>query len=451
VGLVLEDTAQDFVALGITAGDTVENMSSGAYEKTTVANVVDATHITLTGAIALAPGSSYHICGTQWVDITPAAMGVHEFIIQALYVRTAADTVAGWCLTGWDGTAPIGTQGRIFYTPDLLTSSPAWTLCYTLAQVQAHDPLLAAARWLGMAANVASPNYLIISFEPRSDDAPFGCIYTNNAGGIWNYSTFPIGHHAGFRAPMFGIVINQTTGTIYTPRFYQHDIGNQARLCISVDGGANFVHDGSILADWLDDTRRFWMHIPYGGTDIFAIPTNSDGGAYPESPLKYDGAWSGLPVPIGYDPEPIKSGMVGWYGSPSDLLTMFHLTGVGGAVDWHLHRSPDGGASWANIGDADPLFEGTLGSWSGCIAVPTYVWENNLLEVFWVGLCASGFGGPHTQCRIRYTDDNGAHWFNKMGNWYITFGYWRGAQGSSGSGGTVGVIPLPRVGANAYA
>jgi len=458
VGLVLEDTAQNFVALGIAAGDTVENMSSGTYQKTTVANVVDATHITLTDAIALAPGSSYHICGTQWVNITPAALAAHEFIIQALYVRTGADTVAGWCLTGWDGIAPVA--GTIYYCPDLLTSAPAWSAKYTIAQMQADIGLGNTHFWSGMAKRAQDPNWLIISFDVTDhDDTGYGAMYTNNAGDMWNYSALPMTNHCD-RTPYLGIAVDEQSGIIYTPRFY-HDHAppppwgnNQARLIISVDGGANFAWDTDVFADWLDTTRAFFLYAPYGGGVLYAVPTNSDGGGgvYPHSPLRYSGGvWAGMAIPGGYDADPLKTGVTGWYGDTNDVLTMFHLTGAASAVDWHLHRSPDGGASWANIGDADPLFEGTLGAWSGCIAVPTYVWENNLLEVFWVGLCASGSGGPHTQCRIRYTDDNGAHWFNKMGNWYTVFGTWAGAHGSSGAKGTVGVIPLPRVGANAYA
>jgi len=54
-------------------------------------------------------------------------------------------------------------------------------------------------------------------------------------------------------------------------------------------------------------------------------------------------------------------------------------------------------------------------------------------------------------CRIRYTQDNGDAWYNKMGNWFTVFGYWSGATPgypADNYQANVGCTPLPKVGAN---
>lgn len=446
--LIFEDNTQDFVTAGIAVGDVVENMSSGVYENTTVAAVIDATHIELVADINLIIGSDYHVCGTQWVDITPAAMGAHEYIIQFLYVRTGVNTVAGWVLTNWDGVGVVGTQGRVFFTADILTATPVWSTVKQLSAVQV-DIGQVTAQFRGMAVYAGGVGYCIVRIVCNVDDEEDIAMYTNNSGGAWAYSTYPIAHFPSRRCGHFSMAIDQLSGTIYNLGYYRNGAVNEQRLWISTDGGANFAADAAVLnATLLTNGNAARMRIPYAGGVLYAVPTDSGAGAYPASPNRYaGGVWTYMGPPAGYDVGPIRTGMTGWYGDVDDVVTMFHLTGGGVGTDWHLHRSIDGGASFAFVADADPLFTSIPIGWGGCTAIPVYVWENDADVIFWVGLAPYAAPGADA-CRIRFTDDGGLNWFNKMGNWTIVFGDWTGVFGTSGASEGTGCTPLPRVGAN---
>ena len=436
--LALFDVNVDFVALGIAIGDTVENMSSGAYKHTTVAAIVGANQLTLFADINLVPGSDYHICGTQWSNVTPALAG-GEYIIHVFYARSG-NNVSLWCLT----------NQNVLYAPDAFT--PAWSVKLTLATVRAHDVDLVNAEFRGIAGPVGNPAYCIVSLDDCVFNQGWGAVYTTNTGAAWSYSAFP-GTQRCDIAPFHGIFVHPITGEVYTIRRADVPaVGNRARMLVSADGAA-FAWTTGNMATWVWDTRRYDIYQCYlGGGVQAAISTNPADDDSPKHTPDVGTTWTTY-IAAGYQQphDGHKAGFVGWYGNASDLVTMWQE--VAGPNHYVLLRSADNGATWAEIGDSSPLFDGTPVGFVGNFSLPTQVWYADSDVLLWVGLGASGTGGFHTQCRIRYTDVGGgllgAIWFNKMGNWYITFGTWHGANGSSGARGNAGCIALPRVGVNA--
>lgn len=450
----LFDTAVDFIALGVAVGDTVENMASGAYEHTTVSGIVDANHITLLANINLVATNAYHICGTEWVNIGPA-LAAHEFYIQFVPVRTGANTVGGWLLTGWDGTNPV--QGSVYWAPDVLTAAPAWSEVLTIETVRAFHANTAAAEFRAIAVNAASPGYAIVSFDPALGNSGFGAVYTANYGAGWSYSVFPSNvplNDWANDASYFGITINQINSYIYTSRECRRAAPNRfGRLLVSTDAGANFNWTGPAFSFDMEKDGRDDFYVPYQNTDVYLAAATWNAVPLYRSPMRLSGgAFTSLAIPAGMEYEWVHAtmGMIGWYGDQLDILTAWHETGAA-AFHFHLHRSSDGGATvggWTDLGGVTTFFDDIPGAWDGNIAIAHQVWPPYPDVILWVGMPASGTGGHH-QCRIRYTDDGGLTWYNKMGNWYLVFGSWAGAQGSSGKAGTVGAVGLPRLGANA--
>ena len=430
-GVDLFDTEVDFEELEVAIGDMVENMTSGVYERTTVAAIVGPNQLTLTAGINLNPGDNYHVCGTQWSDITPTLVGA-EYIIHVYYARSG-DNVRLWCLT----------SDRVLYAADAFSAS--WSTKLTLVAVRAHDIALAAAQFRGCCGLASNDGYCIVSMDDCVFNSGFGCVYTTDYGGSWNYSIMPMVQHCDI-APFQGIVADDASNIIYTVR-RAVDGGNFARLLLSADFGASFAWTAGDMSTWVWDTTGYHLYKSFSGGDIQAAirtwPADDDSPKH--SP---DGtAWTSHAA-AGYIDPVQNAGFQGWYGSAGNYVTMWKRVADN---HWCLLRSTNGTA-WTEVGDADPLFEETAILFAQCIAMPTQVWPPDALVIIWIGLSASGFGGSHDQCRLRYTDvagGGGLVWFNKMGNWYTTFGSWDGANGSSGERTNAGCVALPRVGDNA--
>lgn len=121
----------------------------------------------------------------------------------------------------------------------------------------------------------------------------------------------------------------------------------------------------------------------------------------------------------------------------------------GGDEHFCLLRSSDDGNIWVEIGDADDLFGAGIGAYDGTQAMIVATWLPEENTLIWVGLQTQV--GNTQACRIRFTDDNGGTWCNKMGNWTTALGaQWSGATSSPTDNivGNVGCTPLPKVGVN---
>jgi hypothetical protein len=148
----------------------------------------------------------------------------------------------------------------------------------------------------------------------------------------------------------------------------------------------------------------------------------------------------------GYTSVSGKSGALGWVYDANDVLMMWEANDDGHMC---LLRSRDDGATWVEIGDADDLFGAGIGVYNGTQAIILSTWLPDENVLIWVGLQTTA--ATAQICRVRYTPDDGAAWYNKMGNWLTLFGTWNGATPvppGDGTNGNVGCIPLPRVGAN---
>ena len=430
-GVDLFDTTADFVTLGIVVGDVVENLTTSL--STHVVMVVSATRLTLAANIGLGVGSDYSTCGTQWTDITPA--GYTGFIFQFLYVRTGLATVGGWLLT----------TEEVYWAPDVLTPSPTWTCMLTIATVRAAVGYVSVkVLFRGMHAKIAEPGYLIVSFLMRDEvNNTFGCVYTNNTGGAWAYSTFLPDYQD--RCPYFALEIDEISGIIF------HAAGNSVRcwVFVSGDGGATFARGVVPPGTGVDYNTRADLYRPYSGANLYITVSNGIAGrASPGVSADGGNSWTVLTAavpPPGYHDLGGKTGVNGWYGDTNDLPCMWEADD-----DNHdcLLRSADGGSTWVEIGDANVLFPWVPGGWGNNRAVVPETWVPDKEVLVWTGIANSE--AVIESCRIKFTHDNGAAWSGKMGNWYTVFPVrrWASACETSGCSGGCGCIPLPRVGAN---
>lgn len=427
-GIHLYDTAVDFHDLNIAVGDTVENM--GDHAVTTVASIVSGNHITLNQDIGLGAVEDYHLCGAQWVDIKGAFSGE---IIQFLYVQTGPSTLGGWVLT----------KTAVYWTSNILSSSPSWTLKLTLAQVAAMTGTT-LINFGGMHAYVSNPGFLIVSFQVWSGVVGNirGCVYTTDTGGSWNLSTFPAG--MAKECPMFGIEIDETSGMI----FHIRGCPVPDRGCIfrGTVPGAAFVRSGRVANGVHVDTRAD-LYRPYGGGNLFV---HIRAGYNNPGISADDGAnWTALTA-AGYSPK-AWGGISGWYGDPNNIFGLWINTTGSHEV---LLRSLDMGSSWTEIGNAEVLFPPIVQN----VSVVAESWIPNKDVLVWVGNRTTGWAAVEDgDCRIRYTDDNGLHWCDKQGTWRTNLDFdsdadghpdWAGGGSTAASGGNCGCIPLPRIGSN---
>lgn len=426
------DSTVDFVTLGIAVGDVAENLTTMAI--TTVASVDSLHQLTLTAGIALGVGVPYHIAGVQWSDSKGAVIGAGETFIQFKYVQTGPSTVGAWCLT----------DNAAYWTANILTATPTWSQKLTIAQIRTftgyNDPKCAMR---GLAVWAANSAYAIISFTMRDSGAAntYGCAHTSNTGGAWLYSTFPATLQNN-KCPYHAIEIDQVSGAIY------HIRGTNAVsmwVWESVDNGSNFARGTSVVADWAHHDTVGGLHRPYsmaGTTVLFCdVRQSSTTPGYSGD----NGDHWGVLLAAGYTKIDLgMSDVVGWYGDQHDVLST-DFTEDPAPGHRVLLRSRDDGGTWAEIGDQEVLFSGEPVGWGAepYACVPE-MWAADEDVMIWGAFIQSGFGGSHDQRRLFYTDDDGATWMSKMGNWYAVFTTWANGDPE----GTGVCTPLPRVGSN---
>jgi hypothetical protein len=448
-GVNLHDAAADFVTLGVAVGDTIEELGTPAIPVniTTVAAVVSATQLTLTADIGLAATSEYHVCGTQWVNIK-GTIGGAETILHFIYVRTGMNTAGAWVLT----------DAGVYYTANILTPSPVWSLKLTIAQVRTAtgDTSATGAQFGGIHGHIAEPEYVIISIKDGQQGAvPWGFpgwaayvggyVHTHDLGANWTYANMPAaggGAGDGNRYTGYSLLeVCEATGKIWGMRSWG---GVASHTHYSTDLGGSFARYAEDQGT-LDYDHYQEIYAPYGaGGSVLYI----DRGRFSSFHLKSanGGAnFSGMAA-VGYTVgDAGKQGVNGWVHDANDVLMMWKAD-----VDGHycLLRSSDAGATWAEIGDADDLFGAGFGGYFGTVAKISDTWLPDENVILWAGLQA-GSAVLLQICRIRYTQDSGSNWYNKMGNWLTVFGTWAGGSGTDSATGNVGCTPLPRVGNNA--
>jgi hypothetical protein len=484
-GIDLFDFAVDFIVLEIAVGDLVEEPIT--HTSTTVAAVVGPNQLTLNANIGLGVGSWYHIGMPLWESavggIDVSAAGANEDILQFLYTRTGQDSVGGWVLT----------DQNLYYSSNVLTASPGWSVKLRLTDVRAQSAFLAAAEFRGMHAKMTDPNWLIVSFsETTVNDGTahcYGTVYTTDCGGSWTFSRF--------EAPLLdaGVLVNHGKVTRHCPYYALEvddagviyhircgtftGVGPRSYVYISFDGGAIFQGTDNPCSGACWETTHAGLYLPHGGGNLYCtIREDIIGNEAVMLSLDGGNTWAGIDPPgygaiTGLPPSGGKTGANGWYGDATDWMSLYEDI-AGGVRDQHLLRKDaliglagrDGGGGLPN-----ECFNGNAGIFAGSVSIVPQTWPPDELVMIWTGVSESLAGG--TQRRIMYTPDNGGspggapppynlpteHWCNKMGNWYLNpdFDYdgdgnpeWCGAAGgASGATGGVDCIPLPRVGSNA--
>jgi len=208
-----------------------------------------------------------------------------------------------------------------------------------------------------------------------------------------------------------------THGAFYTNRAFDFNAAHNVRVDIWCRGSTLIV----IGDDALNDTPQ----------------KSTDGGE----------TWADV-LAAGYYYPNGAVGAVGHYDSDGDLLMAWCKT----ADDtFHVLRSSNGGGAWSDIFDATLAIPDIPILWeiSGeSICMPTYVWEPDSDILLIAGMCPEKESGA--QCRIRYSATGGGDglWCSKMGDWYSEFATWSGSDDEHGL--ECGVVPLPRIGDNAY-
>jgi hypothetical protein len=437
-GTDLYDTAVDFVVLGIAIGDAVEEVGSSSHPNniTTVASVVSAHHITLTADIGLVNTSDYHICGAQWVDIKGTITGT---ILHFIYAQTGENTVGGWVLT----------TTNVYYTSNILTTSPAWAIKLTLAQAAAGS-VGATAGWTAFKwihGHIEESGFVIVSLAHDQSLNPVGAylggyVHTHDFGLNWTWASMPGGSN---RVTMFsGLEVSENTGKVWGRRSHDWPPG-ESRIYYSLDKGGSFsFYNVQNLGNPADSFHQEIYNPFAAGDNILYIDIWDPWLSGRHGKSANSGSTFSWLTAAGYTSISGKSGIVGWMEDGDDVLMVWNnVTG-----SHCLLRSGDAGASWANIGNADGLFGAGFGTYYGTVALVSSTWTPDRDVVFWVGLQASSAAQVR---RICYTQDDGVAWYSKMGNWYTIFGSWSGATPVSpidNTHGNVGCCPLPRVGAN---
>ena len=450
-GTDLYDTEADFITLGVAVGDTVEEMGTAPTPAniTTVASVVDANHLTLAADIGLAETSEYHICGTQWVDIIGTISGT---ILHFIYVRTGESTVGGWVLT---------TSG-VYYTANILTPSPTWSLKLTIAQVRAAtgDTSATGAQFGGIHGYMAEPEYVIISIKHGQQGAvPWGFpdwfaysgayVHTHDLGvDGWAYANMPAaggGAGDGNRYTGYSLLeVCEETGKIWGMRSWG---GTKSHIHYSLDLGGSFARYAEDQGT-LDYNHFQEIYNPFSaGASIIYMDRgrfssyhrkSSDGGATLSE-------MAALDFTVG---EAGKQGVDGWVYNANDIIMTWKSDADG---LYYVLRSSDAGSIWVVIADIIALFGGEIAPGVfGALAKISDTWLPDEDVVLLVGLQVGTVANTQI-CRIRYTQNNGGDWYNKMGNWLTVFGSWDGGSPVSPLDqykANVGCTPLPRVGAN---
>jgi len=342
--------------------------------------------------------------GPTWVDVGSQDAGdFNGDIREVVYIQTGDDSVAAWCAT---------TEG-VYYTDNVLSGSAiqsaGWSGKLDSDDIDTHfGQPLGTTTIQGIAVYQADPDFCIVTFKGASRT----CLstYTNDRGSSWNYSTWP--DDRTLCSPN-NLEIDESSGTIYSTRERQ---SIDRDFYVSTDGGASFaLTSGSHIGSWWYDTRICIYKSATGSSIIMEIRDGT-----PADFMKSDDGgvtWASI--------EPPGSTFSTYIDPPSihDINPSLIYIRAGG-----FFRSTDGGGSWTEL--TDPGAQGRITLWPG---------NEDLVFVAYRSSSASG------NDYMQYSDDGGTTWYDLTGNWQSIHGNWVGSVHA----GSVGVVLLPRVGANA--
>jgi len=446
-GTTLYDTAVDFEALEVEAGDIVENLDDHSW--TTVVTVVSATQLTLAGDVGLSSGDAYHIGMPQWTDRTPS-LGETEYIIDVVYVQTVAATVGAWLLTNqavyfasnafspsWserlsldDMRDLLGSGDDFAGTFQAIAVNPMAGYCIVHCDIPwNYQDYSHTSYWVHAACATADlgATWEAVLFEPSAQWAPVTQVNELAMHAEYNSVAVAAGViYAVRRVPGYG-----PTNKGYTDVWVDGEITGGTRAD-GITGEANDFHGMRVLG------TTVYIHVAISPSDPeithnFAVSTN---GGVDFSSIDPSGYSS-----LGSDIKP-----TGHFEDTSDVIVVAERDSDGDEV---LLRSATGGSSWSEIGNAYDLFDYRGGVIPGPSSFSCYVWEPDADVLLWAGRLVSH--DTVDSRRLFWSDNGGTTWFLVNGDWYDTFPTLRynGNLDPSGtSNGMTGLIPLPRVGVN---
>jgi len=374
--------------------------------------------------------------GPSWTDVTGTLNGV---IVDMKYIQTGDDSVAAWCLT---------TEG-LYYTDNVLSGSAMVTAGWSgkldsddIDTQLGYDP--GTVTLTGIAVRQDDPDFAIVTFTIPDDAGgqPYTCnsVYTTNRAvngviGDWSFSTWSGRDRPNSYTPR-AVAIDESSGTIWAVRqcdvpFTNCDAWTEGAIFKSTDGGATFSevsseicapvypNNGESLVKSLLGDLYLSIRNPIPASNW--IRKSSDGAAWTD--LTPGAATGRGPI----DCFAFDGSRVWWVDNRRYL---YLTTNAGGSwtltQDFNTVMSKDGDAVCGRIaswpGDEDKLF-----ALSADDRLTTVGDDNALI----------------------YTDDGGSTWNSFFGDWNTVFGEASaGAYGSSFGRNNVGVLLLPRVGAN---
>jgi hypothetical protein len=400
-GTDLYDTSVNFNDMNVITDDYVYNITDK--DSTTVASVVSDSQLQLTDDISLDPGDEYAVIGAEWHGVTPSDC------TKVLDVKTIRDgnNVGCWVL-GRDDDGDAA-----WYASNIFTTSPSWSKVRTELEVET-DTGVSDISFQGIAVDTQNPEWAIISFN--ASNTPYIGAYTNDLGGNWGYSNIEAAKRF---LTTRGVAAH--SGTVWisgaTKKFGEYYLWDEATY-ISTDGGQNFS-----VTELTSGYERVDPMV-YGGSYVYITDSddnkiyrfNLDGTGYVDA---RDDAMDLVPVA---------------YHDGSDII-------VAASGDDEVVLSEDHGGTWSTLLDNDAGNYFGAGEPIGHISV----WKPDQNVLMLAGR------GDNAYRPLHYSPDQGGHMINITTNWEEDIGDWKGVQWGAGTddGWSVGIIPLPRVGANA--
>lgn len=452
-GKTLYDTSldssptSDFTSVGVTAGDLVENLSTHA--RTTVDSVDSGTKLTLVADIGLLSGSAYHISGTEWHDASGTIDLSSEKIIDFKYVRTGPDAVGGWILT----------DQALYWSSNILISSPTWSSKLTRANIQNGGTYEmvdsgGTASFKAIAVDTSTPERAVVNIWVSEGhglldgDYVYGALETLDTGASWAKVSFqPNNEGLGqwsrpYETTFESIAIDG--GTIYANRQIPGTAipSRPAYEEVWVDGSIT----GGTRCDRIGHYCACYSMLVVNGI-VYIVAQEEPDTYCTDVPMYYLASSSDCGQTFGaisldsrYDPRSQATLFVNKTDDQDVVVVVYDSTDT----DCVLLRSKNGGTTWTEIANMTSLFGVGCALCSPWVACAPWIWESDANV-----LCLPGRLklSAWTDEFAFYSDDNGATWCNKRGDWISVFGDWEGNDNSDSN--KCELVPLPRLGANA--
>jgi len=404
-----------------------------------------------TAGILPVGGGGWGGAGPTWVDVSGSLTG---HILDIRYVQYGDDQVGAFLLT----------NNRVYWASDVLTSSITWVEKLTLAEAitkidNAGGHTSNGSFWfVSMDTIATSPGFAVVSISNDYLVNREGwSIATTDYGENWYVGEFEDewtigleGIHSGTcQAPVRGMTVDQNTGDIYAFRYTQSYSDsysvwreeNKDAIWKSTDKAVSWARITGPVIKIDDEEYAIPLRSALMNPSVmFAVQNAQD-----EVLRTTDGGSTWVDVrPAGYHVNAFGDGdkEAGHIENWTFDADLWWLTATG-----YLLETTDGGDNWTELAHISTYCSdlgGNFRSWVGG-------WPGNKELIWWVsGSRDDSSGSPPVETRLLYSDDGGDTFYSLMGNWGDIFGdIWEGDWDRFSSMLNFGIVPFPRIGANA--